>query len=194
MPYSSRDGKELTAQLLLRLDGHFHFRRILDVGAGSGTYSLLLRSRLPQAEWTALEIWEPWRERFELDQRYNRVIMADARSWEIDGDYDLVLMGDILEHMQKAEAQDLVLRLLHHCQLLLIAIPIVPMAQEAWEGNPYEAHIKDDWSDAEVRASFPNISLAFIGAEVGVYLLSSDQGVHEVVQLLIANLASDLAM
>lgn len=191
MPYSTPEGKPFTAAMLLKLDQHFHFKRILDVGAGSGTYSRLLRPALPTAEWTALEIWEPYRDRFALNSHYDRVLLADVRNWPVDQDYDLMLLGDILEHMQASEARDCVRSLLHHTQLLLISIPIVPMPQEAWENNPYEQHVKDDWSHEEVLASFPNISLAVIGEEVGVYLLSSHQGVHEVVQLLLTDLAME---
>src|SRR4051812_36168238 len=100
MPYSSPEGKHFTARVLIRLHQHFKFRQILDVGAGSGTYSRMLRSALGQAEWTALEVWEPYRARFELDRHYDRVLLADLRHWTVDQDYDLVLLGDILEHMQ----------------------------------------------------------------------------------------------
>lgn len=188
MPFSAREDKPLISILLTRLNRQFGFGRILDVGAGSGTYSRLLRAQLP-AEWTALEIWEPYRERFELDTHYDRVLIADARSWAIDQDYDLVLCGDVLEHMTQAEANELVVRLLDHTQLLLISIPIVPMPQQESEGNPFEKHVKDDWTHRDVLASFPNISMAVVGEKIGIYLLSSNQGVHEVVQLLLTDLA-----
>lgn len=188
MPYSAREDKPLIAAVLLKLNQQFGFRRILDVGAGSGTYSRLLRAALP-AEWTALEIWEPYRARFDLDAHYDRVHIADLRDWEIDQDYDLVICGDVLEHMTREEAQAAVMRLLNRTQLLLISLPIVPMPQEAWEGNPYERHVKDDWSHTEAQASFPNISLAVVGDNLGIYLLSSNQGIHEVVQLLLTDLA-----
>lgn len=191
MPYSTPEGKLFTAAILRKLDQHFRFAQILDVGAGSGTYSRLLRQHLPQGHWTALEIWEPYRERFELDQHYDRVLIADVRTWSADQEYDLILVGDVLEHMQPAEACACILHLLDHTQLLLISIPIVPMPQEAWENNPYERHVKDDWTHEQVLSSFPNISLAVIGEEVGVYLLSSHQGVHEVVQLLLTDLAME---
>ena len=188
MPFSSREGKDLSIRLLQRLNPYFKFRQILDVGPGAGNYSRLLRPVLPEAAWTGLEIWEPYVERFCLADYYDRIVLADVRNWDPDCDYDLVLMGDVLEHMQKSEAQECVQRFLDHTQLLLISIPIVPMPQEAFDGNPYEVHVKVDWSDEEVLKSFPNISMAFAGEEIGVYLLSSNQGVHEVVQLLIADL------
>lgn len=191
MPHSSPDGKFLTLHLLSRLDQHFQLQQLLDVGAGAGGYSLLLRDRLSPKVWTALEIWEPYLERFMLHELYDRVLLGDVRSWEPDREYDLVLMGDVLEHMEKSEAQACVLKLLHHTQLLLISIPIVPMPQEETEGNPFERHVKDDWSHEEVCASFSNISLAYVGEELGVYLLSSNQGVHEVVQFLVADLPSE---
>jgi hypothetical protein len=39
----------------------------------------------------------------------------------------------------------------------IITIPIIHNPQEASYGNPYEVHIKDDWSVEEVLESFSHI-------------------------------------
>lgn len=190
MPFSGRDGKNWTGKVLLQLNQHFQFKEILDIGVGAGVYSRLLRPYLPGTRWTGVEIWEPYVERFQLKEHYDQLVIEDVRVWPLPQAYDLAFLGDVLEHMAPREAISLVVRLLHQIQLLVISIPIVYTPQDEYEGNPYEAHVKDDWSHEEVLASFPNISACYRGKELGVYLLSSNQGVHEVVQLLIAGLES----
>ncbi len=188
MPVSSHEGKAFILRLLDALNGYFNFRQVLDVGAGAGGYCRFLGPAFPDSEWTALEIWQPYLELFELETHYQRVLITDARSWVPDRNFDLVIMGDVLEHMQPQEALDLVIKLLDYTQLALISIPIVHMPQGTTYGNPYERHVKDDWSHKEVLGYFPNISMSFAGEEIGVYLLSANQGVHEVVQLMTAGL------
>lgn len=188
MPVSSHEGKEWILALLKRLNGYFDFRQVLDIGAGAGGYCRYLAPYFPEMYWTALEIWQPYLELFKLESYYQRIIVADAREWSPDQAYDLVILGDVLEHMLAQEALDLVVKLLDYTQLALISIPIIHMPQEAAYGNPYERHVKDDWSHTEVLRRFPNVSLSLEGEEIGVYLLSANQGVHEVVQLMTAGL------
>lgn len=186
MPTSAIEGKTWTLKTLLRLSEHLEFKQILDVGPGRGTYSLLLRQFWPQSHWTAVEIWEPYRARFGLDALYDQVVIADIRDYaESAPAYDLVFLGDILEHMQATEAQAVVANLLRHSKLLLISIPIVEMPQEESEGNPYERHVKADWSHAEVRACWERyLALGYLEDPIGVYLLSAQSGVVEVIRLL----------
>jgi hypothetical protein len=40
---------------------------------------------------------------------------------------------------------------------VVISIPIHHCPQGAWGGNPYEIHVKDDWTHQEVMESFPGI-------------------------------------
>jgi hypothetical protein len=47
----------------------------------------------------------------------------------------------------------------------------VYLPQGADHGNQYEIHVKPDWSDEEVRESFPNIVEHHVEGIIGVYLL-----------------------
>jgi hypothetical protein len=85
--------------------------------------------------------------------------------------YDVAFCGDVLEHMTKKEAVSLVSELLHCCCFVIISIPIVYFYQDAIEGNPYEKHIKVDWSHQEVMESFDNIVDYKKGNITGVYKL-----------------------
>jgi SAM-dependent methyltransferase len=173
MARSSKNGKKWTKERINEL--LTQPSNILDIGCGQGTYkNLFLDNEIISAcNWTAVEVWEPYIKKFALTEKYNKVINVDAREldWSNLGTWDLVFMGDVLEHMTKEESQKLVDRALDHCRWILISIPIVYLPQGADHGNQYEIHVKPDWSDEEVRESFPNIVEHHVEGIIGVYLL-----------------------
>lgn len=156
MGYSLSTGK---AETLAWFQTHGPFKRILDIGAGSGTYINLIKIKnrvCESAEWIGVEAWQDYIERFDLKNKYTTVINQDARQldWNSLGTFDVAIAGDVLEHMTKDEAITLVDQILAHCKTLIISIPIIHMPQDAVEGNPYEVHVKDDWSHDEVMATW----------------------------------------
>ena len=171
MAKSSAAGKGWSYEVLRVLHAHRPLHRVLDVGAGLGIYS---QFRQPGQHWTAIEIWGPFVETYDLAKKYDTVVIGDMRylDWQHFAPLDLVICGDVLEHMTKEEAQELVRRGLEHSRLVLISIPIEHAEQEAILGNPYEAHVKPDWTHAECVASFPDICLGYQEAGIGVYVLS----------------------
>lgn len=172
MPFSSIEGKDWLKTQVSEWAKHVSVQDVLDVGAGSGYYWDLLGPILPKAHWTAIEVWAPYVSYFGLKEKYDRIFIVNARHWSPERHYDLVLMGDVLEHMEPEDAQDLVQRMLPTCSLLVISIPIIPMPQGMVFGNPYERHIKEDWSHEEIMLSFPDIACYSRGKSIGVYLLS----------------------
>ena len=133
--------------------------RVLDVGAGAGNWLDALRGAGYDGEVYALEVWQPYIEQFQLDGRYDGVYVDDVRTLtRADfGGFDVVILGDVLEHMTKAEAQA-VWELAQEARHAAIAIPIVHYCQGALNGNPFEEHVKPDWSHEEVLEAFPGIS------------------------------------
>ncbi len=166
MPFSSTSGK---AWLIDRLSGATP-RRVLDVGAGSRTYASLFRDRWPGSTWTAVEIWPEWVEKYQLCRLYDDVIVADARTWEPDGTYDVVFLGDVLEHMTAEEARALLYRMCELAETVVVSVPLGHYPQGAWGGNPYEAHVVDDWTHEAVIARLGSPSAFTIDQEIGVYI------------------------
>ena len=157
MGYSLSTGK---AETLEWFKANGPFQRILDIGAGSGTYINLIKINnkvCEDAHWVGIEAWSEYVEKFDLRNKYNTLINQDVRKvdWNGLGRFDVAIAGDVLEHMTKAEAVELVEHILNHCTTLIISIPIVHMPQDAVEGNPYEVHVKDDWSHNEVMLTWP---------------------------------------
>ena len=128
-------------------------KTILDVGAGSGGLSKMLFFYAPQITVDALEVWEPYVTEYELEKLYSKVFVEDARSFQ-NFDYDLVVFGDVLEHMSEQEAIELWEKAASQAKYGIITIPIIHMPQEAINDNPYEVHEKDDWSTQEVLEKF----------------------------------------
>lgn len=128
--------------------------RILDIGTGCGTYIDLIKFNnvCPNAEWVGVEAWQNYIDKFRLVEKYNTVINQDARSldWQQLGKFSVAIAGDVLEHMSKQDAIVLVNSILENCDTLIISIPIIYMPQDEVNGNPYEVHVKDDWSHDEV--------------------------------------------
>lgn len=145
MPTSDHENKDTVARWYKQLKP----RSVLDIGAGEGTYSQLIDDKLG-ARWTALEAWSPYLEQYSLRQQYDDVIVADARYV----DYslikpELVIAGDVLEHMEKADAKRCIDRFKQHASHIIISIPLLHLHQDAFEGNWFEIH-KDHWDYDEM--------------------------------------------
>lgn len=169
MPFSSNDGKQYIRNILSRVRRD----KILDVGVGSGTYAKML----PDSQFTGIEIWEPYVERFNLKALYKDLIIEDARKVDYSalGHFDVAIAGDVLEHMTEDEAKALVDNLKKICDTLIISIPIGHYPQGESEGNPHEQHVVDDWSDERVRSVFGDPKWGVVDGEIGVYCWSDQK-------------------
>lgn len=147
MPTSDQENKDVVVRWYKALRP----RSVLDIGAGAGTYSKLIQDK-GRARWIALEAWTPYIKRYKLADKYDQVIVADARYL----DYglisaDLVIAGDVLEHMNKDEAKRCIDRFKQHSKAVIISIPLLHLDQDAYMGNWFEEH-KDHWGYEEMCA------------------------------------------
>lgn len=88
---------------------------VLDVGPGHGKGSILLREYLnvPPHRISAVEAEETYVDRFALSTLYDDVLIGDVCGIgdEALGDYDVVLMVDVIEHIADEKAFDLLRRI-----------------------------------------------------------------------------------
>lgn len=173
MGKSSKEGKDVILSWVKILP----ISTVLDIGAGSGTYKkMFAKNKLfEDSLWTAIEAWQPYIDDFRLVDLYNNVINNDVMKVDLSslGTFDITFMGDVLEHLSKQDAVELVDRVMSVSKNAVISIPIVHWPQAERHGNPYEVHIKDDWSDSEVKETFSKyIKHSHAGEQIGVYLLS----------------------
>ena len=128
---------------------------MLDIGPGQGTYSDLLHDIVPRR--FAIEAWEPYVEEYSLRSKYEAVEVGDARrllSSVQNDSYDLVIFGDVLEHMTEEEALTCWDEASRISQWGLISVPIIHYPQGAEGGNPYEVHVQEHLTPEKVRELF----------------------------------------
>lgn len=165
MPYSDQSNQEWVISQIKLLNPS----SMLDVGAGAGTYGDLFKLQFPHVERFAVEAWTPYITEFRLNDIYTEVFNHDIRDHQFFN-YDIVIFGDVLEHVTKEEALAIWDKVSKQAAYALISIPIVHYPQDAVNGNPYEAHVKDDWTHEEVLETFPQIKTFQTSAVVGSYL------------------------
>jgi 2-polyprenyl-3-methyl-5-hydroxy-6-metoxy-1,4-benzoquinol methylase len=152
MPYSDEENRDWVSSKIEEI----YPKTILDVGPGAGAYGKLIKKTYPNITVDAVEVWEPYLNKFKLHSVYDRLYVRDARE-HTNYTYDLVIFGDVLEHMTKEDAIALWNRVKEQAKYALISIPIVHYPQSESEDNPYEVHVKDDWTNDEVLLTFSSI-------------------------------------
>jgi 2-polyprenyl-3-methyl-5-hydroxy-6-metoxy-1,4-benzoquinol methylase len=124
---------------------------VVDVGCGYGKWGFLVREALDfvadrheRDEWAvridgidAFPQHSPL-----LEWVYDTFRIADVLSLE-DGlrDYDVVILGDVIEHIDKEAGQRLIDFLVAHNRCVLLNTPREFFAQGEIEGNPFERHL-----------------------------------------------------
>jgi glycosyltransferase involved in cell wall biosynthesis len=167
MPGSAPAGKPFIRSIIKALNP----KTVLDVGVGSGTYVNLMRTNTAHdCVWTGVEVWQPYVEKFGLDRLYDELAIADIRHWALPKRYDLGIVGDVLEHMTAAEAVEVLKKIRDNCDVVIASLPVKHWPQGVHEGNPFEEHIKDDWSHEEVLQTFGIPTQQHVEDGIGVYV------------------------
>lgn len=128
----------------------------LDVGACDGNWFNRLGEYL---QMDAVEIWQPNIEHHRLESRYRKVFCVDAAELEY-GDYDLILFGDVIEHMTVEQAQKAIGYAKAHSREILAAVPFL-YRQGAMYGNPYEAHLQEDLTPESFAQRYPGLRMIY---------------------------------
>ncbi len=136
---------------------------VLDVGAGFGKYGMLCREYLEL--WDGRQKYSDFRRRIDAVEAfeiyitplhnfvYNHIYIGDIQEMydELDFNYDLVLLIDVLEHFNKQEGERLINRLLIKNKGILISTPkMVSDQKDAFE-NEYETH-RSQWKPSELSS------------------------------------------
>lgn len=138
----------------------------LDVGACDGKWFKLLGDYLTL---DAVEIYAPNIVKHNLKDKYQHVYQADIRTFNWAGHYyDLIIFGDVLEHMSVAEAQIVLGEAWTRCRDLIVAVPY-RWVNRSHYGNPWEFHIQDDLTPENVLERYPGLMPVFITERYGYY-------------------------
>lgn len=172
MPTSDRENKDVVVRWFQDIKP----RTVLDIGAGEGTYAKLIDDSgiEDKAYWTAIEAWAPYVSKYKLGELYNNVVIADACYVDYSkinlGFSELVIAGDVLEHMTKTEAKELINELKKRSKNIIISIPLLHLDQGAYKGNWFETHI-DHWGYEEMCAELgQGLTESIKGPTLGYFL------------------------
>ena len=153
MGYSDPTNKPWTKEKIIEINP----KTVLDVGAGQGVYLDLIRDGLGSGVIiNAVEVWQPYIDQFNLENRYDKLFAKDVKDMN-NFKYDLVILGDVLEHMSEESAVELWNRISQQARNAIISIPIIHYHQDAINGNPYEVHVEEDWNTERVLKTFKGI-------------------------------------
>lgn len=120
---------------------------ILDVGAGDGKWRYLLR------KYPNMDAVEAFMDNLRWLTGYRKIFHADIRGFQYEH-YDLIIFGDVLEHLSVEEAQAVLEYARPRCRDMVIAVPFL-YEQGAIYGNPYEVHIQDDLTPELFEERYP---------------------------------------
>lgn len=145
---------------------------ILDVGCGFGMWGFLTRmyldvseERVQPPDWTTridgIELFGPY---IQSHQRalYSNIMIGDIRELAPDiGEYELIIAGDVIEHLDKDDGETVIEQLYDKAtRALLVNIPL----GEGWEhperhGNPGELH-RSQWYIEDFHP-YPSVTETF---------------------------------
>ena len=126
----------------------------LDVGACDGKWHGLIGDHLIM---DAVEIWEPYVAGFDLKSKYRNVFVRSIADFTYPY-YDVILFGDVIEHMDVSTAQRVLEYALSHSGCVIVGVPF-QYKQGAINNNPYEEHIQDDLTPELFEQRYPRFEL-----------------------------------
>ena len=148
---------------------------ILDVGPGCGTYYNLLNDYFTTFD--GVEAFAPNIDRYNLRNKYRNVYNKDIKDFEFDY-YDIIIIGDVLEHLSIEDAQKVIKYCENRCKQLIVAVPYT-MPQDAIEDNIYEIHKQDDLTIENMKERYPSLKLLIHNSDYGYYVKKDNKDFNE---------------
>lgn len=164
MAYSYNYFKEEVAEYIKE-----HFSKdstVLDVGAGSGTYYNYLGDYFDSMD--AVEIFSPNVKEFKLNEKYKNVYECNIIDFEYDY-YDLIIFGDVLEHLTVNDAKKVLEYALGRCKEVIVAVPYLFEQGECYN-NIYETHLQPDLTPEIMEERYPYLKLLYSNKDYGYYI------------------------
>ena len=140
--------------------------RVLDVGAGCGTYYNLLGDYFKEID--GVEVFKPNIDNYELEKKYNHIYNTNIINFKHPY-YDIIIFGDIIEHLSVFEAQEVLKYATEHCKEMVVAVPYMG-EQGEYGGNIYEIHKQDDLTKENMLERYPMLKLLYADDLYGYYV------------------------
>lgn len=140
--------------------------KVLDVGAGEGTYYKLLKDYFKEID--AVEVFKPNIDKYQLKSKYHRVYNMNVVNFKYTY-YDIIIFGDIIEHLTTEEAQEVLQYAYGRCNEMIVAVPY-QLEQGIVENNIYEIHKQDDLTPEIMKKRYPYLKLLYKNDLYGYYV------------------------
>lgn len=171
MPFSLRENN---ADVVAFVKEH-GIKTALDVGPGFGTYArIITRDAGLKVTMDAIEIYEPYVEKFGLERLYRKVFINDIRdvatvnSGFPQVDYDLIIFGDVLEHLTADDSLFVWKWASEHAKYGIISVPIIHWPQGGTE-NPHEAHLQEHMEPKDIHRDYGPFLKTRIYSQTGTF-------------------------
>lgn len=176
MHSSSNIGKPQIFDWLKEIGGS-KINKVLDIGAGCGTYyDLFVKEHnfLTHSEWHGVEISDQCINDYKLREKYNHVYSTDCRmiDWNKIPQVDVAFLGDVVHLMPVEDAIDLIDNVRIKSKITIVTLPI-----RKWP-LPYNDEFRierarEGWTDVDFMLCFTHhiAKKHQFNNEIGVYLM-----------------------
>ena len=160
--------------------------KILDVGFGFGRWAMICREFLEL--WQGRTNIEDWKlqidgvEIFNANiEEYHKFFYSNIFNEDIfgylqkaDTNYDLIILGDVLEHFERSKANELLDLCLERADYIILNIPLGKNWQQGiLYNNPYECHLSF-WTKRDIKRRnciYYKIFKDYAGRSFGSFIL-----------------------
>ena len=126
----------------------------LDVGACDGNWYNRLGDYFKM---DAVEIFQPNIDRHSLKEKYQNVWCDDIAEFQYEW-YDLIIFGDVIEHMSVEQAQKVLEYAKPRCKDMIVSVPFL-FRQGANYGNQWERHVQEDLTPELFDKRYPGFRM-----------------------------------
>jgi hypothetical protein len=173
MPTSTHYFKQETKDhILKKYDKNI---KILDIGAGIGTYSDMLKPE-GYLNIDCVEVFENYVEQYKLKDKYQNVFIGDVTLLNIDfNSYDLIIIGDVLEHISVESSIELINKLTSVD--FIICVPFESPQGEHY-GNKYEIHLQEDLTLFNFLERYPTTNPYCLRFDYGIFTNTKNEVIY----------------
>ena len=120
---------------------------------------------------------------YDVKNAYNEIISTGNKVLVFVGDiddckygyYDLIIFGDVIEHMDVPKAQRVLAYARQRCENMIIAVPFM-YKQDMVRGNKWERHIQDELTPELFDELYPGYEVLYQSGNKYAYYIKRKDG------------------
>lgn len=126
---------------------------VLSIGCGNGEKDQrIVKRRNPRQYLVGLDIFEPYLQACQKRGVHDSLVLADARRLPFgDSSFDVILAAEVIEHLEKNHARELLAEMERVARKqIIVTCPVGHVDQEMYDDNPFQLH-RSAFSPLEFR-------------------------------------------